>query len=1091
MSTPSQLIGGVVGALIGGFALPGAGFAIGAQLGMTLGGLFDPPKRVDGPRLSDLSLQTSTLGVGIPRGYGTWPVTGNVFWLENNRLKEVRTSKKTGGKGGPKVVTRSYSYYATFAVGLADCRASGPIAGVRRIWLGPDLWYDAGSDDPGTIAASNQAAEHFVLYPGSATQDPDPRIQSDLGVNHAPAWRGRAYLVFYDLPLANYGNTLAALQVKVEVVQLGETFDYPYTAVQLPAAGGFYGSAYASASRTFCAVSLDPSYLKVAISTDSGLSWSIHDRPGSSNSGEIASDGSRFVALFDVGRAGVYVSADGLNWVQTSFAEVPFGWPESYWLLTWCGSHFVVANGGNGYWMSSPNGFAWTKHEGPEALVGGDGVMALVWSGRYLIAHTANGHVLISPNGFQGSWTLVHTAAHGQYNCGTAIGARTVCLSSAGNWALISDDYGVTWSESATSGDAVYGGSNLLRTDNRVFVVATSPGAYATSPDGIIWTSHAIGSSDAYYLGSMVYGDGVLIITPYGSPPGLVRIQPTLMTSADTDLATIVRSECLQSGLLELTDLITTSLTDTVHGYRLGTRGTIRAALEPLQLAFPFDCVQSGYQIAFRRRPQASVGAISADDLDARPAHAEAGVRLSQTREIDSQLARTLTVNFLDRERDYDAGAQAADRLNSTAVNETTVEIALCLSPAEAAGIAENLLYLQWSERLEFAFTLPPSYAALEAGDVVDLPISGDSVAVRLTEIAYQSDGRLACKGKRNAAARSQAALGVSSLVSPPATLYPIGPTWYELLDLPRLSAAQDTPGMAVAAYGSNAGWSGGVLMTTVDGGASFTEVLDLGPPGATLGIALTAASAVDARLTDHASVLQVSLVAGELESVSHERLLAGANHFAYGQHGRWEILGARTVTANLDGTFSLRDLLRGRFGTEWAMDHPSGDTLVLLDTDALATLPLDAAAIGSPRGYRAISYGLDQDSDSTRSVSYAGVAFRPWSPASVSGDRDPATGDWTLNWVRRSRTDPEWRDNIDCALGETSEAYEIDVWDPSGGYLTIVRTIRTMHATANYPAAEQTADHGAPQTTLYLSIYQLSALVGRGTPLTTSITRI
>ena len=57
-----------------------------------------------------------------------------------------------GGKGGGGgAETTTYAYYATFAVGLCE----GPIVGVRRIWVGSKLFYDAGSSDQSAIMASN------------------------------------------------------------------------------------------------------------------------------------------------------------------------------------------------------------------------------------------------------------------------------------------------------------------------------------------------------------------------------------------------------------------------------------------------------------------------------------------------------------------------------------------------------------------------------------------------------------------------------------------------------------------------------------------------------------------------------------------------------------------------------------------------------------------------------------------------------------------------------------------------------------------------------------------------------------------------
>jgi len=210
------IIGAILAAPTGGMSLA-AGAILGAQLGMTAGGLLDPPKgpTVEGPRLGDLSVQTSTYGQFIPRTYGTIGLSGNVFWLENNKIKEVVKKKKSGGKGGGSSTTvKTYTYFATFAVGLCE----GPIAGVRRIWIGPDLVYDAGSDDLETIIASNQASSKFKIYLGTDTQQPDSRIQAEMGVANCPAYRGLAYIVVKDLALANYGNSIAGAQVKVEVV---------------------------------------------------------------------------------------------------------------------------------------------------------------------------------------------------------------------------------------------------------------------------------------------------------------------------------------------------------------------------------------------------------------------------------------------------------------------------------------------------------------------------------------------------------------------------------------------------------------------------------------------------------------------------------------------------------------------------------------------------------------------------------------------------------------------------------------------------------------------------------------------------------
>ena len=241
MSSGGQILGGSIGA-VAGFFLGGGpmGAVRGAYLGMTLGGIIDPPKgpTVTGPRLDDLSIQTSTYGANIPRVYGTVALNGNVFWLENNKLKEVVKKKKSGGKGGPETTTKTFSYYATFALGLCE----GPISGVRRIWCGADLIYDAGSDNLETIIASNQAGGLFTLHNGAMDQMPDARMQATLGVDNTPAYRGLAYIVFNDFPLEKHANSLMAAPFKVEVIGLGTKYFWKFVrTIEIPSAPSQYG----------------------------------------------------------------------------------------------------------------------------------------------------------------------------------------------------------------------------------------------------------------------------------------------------------------------------------------------------------------------------------------------------------------------------------------------------------------------------------------------------------------------------------------------------------------------------------------------------------------------------------------------------------------------------------------------------------------------------------------------------------------------------------------------------------------------------------------------------------------------------------
>jgi hypothetical protein len=255
----------------------------------------------------------------------------------------------------------------------------------------------------------------------------------------------------------------------------------------------------------------------------------------------------------------------------------------------------------------------------------------------------------------------------------------------------------------------------------------------------------------------------------------------------------------------------------------------------------------------------------------------------------------------------------------------------------------------------------------------------------------------------------------------------------------------------------------------------------NLAAPGATTGICSNSIGVAESRLIDNSSILDVTLRTGELFSVTELAMLNGANYFAYGADGRWEIIAAKTCTLVSGKSYTLKDMLRGRFGTEWAMStHSAGDVVVLLDTNDVETILSESSQIGLPYLYRGITLNRDIDSDTNRTFTYRGINLKPLSPVYVTGVGSLVTNDWTLSWIRRTRIGGEWRDGVDANLGESLEKYEVDIFSNSS-YTTVKRTLTVYSQTATYTSAQQVTDFGANQTTLYFKVYQISSIVGRG----------
>jgi len=422
-------------------------------------------------------------------------------------------------------------------------------------------------------------------------------------------------------------------------------------------------------------------------------------------------------------------------------------------------------------------------------------------------------------------------------------------------------------------------------------------------------------------------------------------------------------------------------------------------------------------------------------------------------------------------------------------MNTVSVDLPIVLNAVEAKQITSRLLYLAWLDRYAVSIILPPTYQQVEPADVITITAPNATYVLRLVSVNYLPDGRVECRAKYEASAVYTQVSVADEGASIGGVLTLAGPSVYVLLDIPMMDDAADKPGFPVGMTGYLTGWPGGTLFRSEDNGQTWIDLESAVSPGSAIGYATTSLAAHGGTTYDAASTLAVRMYQGALASVTEASLFAGQNWFAYGVHGRWEIIAARTATLQGDGSYILRDFLRGQQGTEWATGlHAANDSIVLLNTTALAFLNISSSAIGSEKLYRGITSGKALDSDTDRAFAYTGVNLECLSPVHLTGNRHPTTNDWTLTWVRRSRF-AGWRDYVDAVLGEASESYEVDIFS-SGTYATVVRTLTSATPAIAYTSAQQVADFGSNQATIYAKIYQLSATVGRGYPLTVAITR-
>ena len=163
-----------------------------------------------------------------------------------------------------------------------------------------------------------------------------------------------------------------------------------------------------------------------------------------------------------------------------------------------------------------------------------------------------------------------------------------------------------------------------------------------------------------------------------------------------------------------------------------------------------------------------------------------------------------------------------------------------------------------------------------------------------------------------------------------------------------------------------------------------------------------------------------------------------------------------------------------------------AGAPFVLLDEAIVATGLTDAEA-GLPLSYQfgPSQKSLGDPSYVSASHTFALVPSRCYSPTEVKGVK-ASSGDITISWIRRTRVGGDDWDQVEVPLGETSEAYEVDIYNVSGA---VVRTLSATTGAITYAAAQVAADFGGPPPSpLNVAVYQLSATRGRGAPASQAI---
>ncbi|MGD9540609.1 baseplate multidomain protein megatron [Methylocystis sp.] len=501
-----------------------------------------------------------------------------------------------------------------------------------------------------------------------------------------------------------------------------------------------------------------------------------------------------------------------------------------------------------------------------------------------------------------------------------------------------------------------------------------------------------------------------------------------------------------------------------VDGYVLERPMSPREAIDPLAALVGFEAVANGGALRFVERRGQPVYEIGEDDLVV----GKTASLVTLTRAQESELPHEIALSFSDSENDFQMSARQSD-----------AQAAVMTHRANAQALAESWLQDLWIGRETAEFTVRQGLIALQPGDLVGLGAAGGNRLFQIQRIADGAARRISARAADASVYYAAAPLlRRANVVSPKI----VGPARVEILDL--ALARKEEALSYVAAFADP--WPGPLAIwrsaSSFDGGYDQVATID---KRAIIGETLDVLKAGPVGRFDKGAAVTVKIGAGELSSVADLAALAGRTAMAIRVGEDWEIFAFAQAELVGDKTYRLSRLIRGLGGEEHlaTRDAPAGSTVVLLN-DAIAPLARKVSEIGAQIAYRIGPVDRDYAEPIfvQPTVAATNKALRPYPPTKARARRTPAGV--VIDFTRRGRLDSDAWEAFDIPLGEESESYGADIALPASGKRTLTAAMPSLL----YPAADELADFGAPQSELTLSLYQMSATVQRGFPLTTTL---
>jgi len=534
------------------------------------------------------------------------------------------------------------------------------------------------------------------------------------------------------------------------------------------------------------------------------------------------------------------------------------------------------------------------------------------------------------------------------------------------------------------------------------------------------------------------------------------------------------------------------------------TQGAIPTvtALQPILTAYQIAAQERNDTLAFFNVENADVVQIengaNLSDLGTQSGGDTpfAGDKIKVTQRDTADLPTSIGVSHQDPDQQYAQGYQHFKQRQPSelpSANEQNVQLDnIVLSRKQARNLAGTLMRRAWVNATALEFQLPVAYCDLLENDLITVTDdAGQPYTARIIRreignnyvvncYAVVEDVSLAVRGSP-VQGPSDIIIGTPSLPAPTV----------RVLDIPPLVDDDAfVPGYYIgAASPSNGSWGGATVYQSRDAGNTWQQVATLnaecgigtlvsslasGTPGDGIGsVTWDTTNSFTVQFDDFGPVgAPVTMTTGDV--------LDGWNWMLIQDGSNFEILGARDVVDNGDGTYTFDYLVRGLRGTydSAATTKAAGSKVTLLfqarQLEALKFVPLNVSAATLPLSLqiKVVPPGLSLLDVTAESVTIRGWNARPMPGRMFGTDLNLGTFDRTFSFEPWTRLQTPVGGGGPYNLDETFEGYTVRIYNPAGTTLMRTKTISSGPTGSNrlrgvkefsYTAAEQTADGYTP----------------------------